>query len=401
VRKLIGSNKKGKRVPDKSVREVRPVEDTVPEEYSLDDILMGDYLIDDTISEDHIVDDPVMEDYLTTDVDADMKEYLIDDPVMEEYLIGDPVESEHHAGYDAAGYKAAGYDAAEEQLEDDEQTTEEQSADKKGRRKRNIKIRRIKRPWGRRHIIFAAMIAVGIFFVVAALRVILSDVIEDAVARNEYDQLREEFPQVSGHGSEQTPDNTDPGENADESEAAAENMALREYSLDELAAINRDFVGWINANNNAIDYPVVRGSDNEKYINTTFFGTRNSAGAIFMDYRHTLDFDESIVLLYGHRTRDGSMFSTLISHLDPEYRRRNPNINILTRDGTKLTYVIFAAKLTNAWDPAYAVGAYDFAGALELFPNAPANARRFLLLSTCTSSSDDDERVLVFAASLY
>jgi len=403
VRKLIGSKKKGKRILDKSVKEVRPVDNIDPEEYSLDGIGMDEYLLDSIGPEDYSLanidteeyslNDIVMDEYLLDDADlkdysindADLKEYLTDDAIMEDYSIDDIVDEV----------------IGEEQLTDEEENPENQPAAKKGRRKRNIKIRRIKRPWGRRHIVFAVMLVVGVFFVAAALRVILRDVIEDAVARSEYEQLREEFPQISGHSPEQAPEiDVTPDEIADVIEETIEESTLREYSLDELAAINPDFVGWITANNNAIDYPVVRGNDNERYINTTFFGTQNSAGAIFMDYRNKMGFDDSIVLLYGHRTRDRTMFSSLINHLDPEFRRRNPNIEILTRDGTRLTYVIFAAKLTDAWDPAYAAGTYDLAGALELFPNAPANAKRFLLLSTCTSSSDDDERVLIFAASI-
>jgi len=240
------------------------------------------------------------------------------------------------------------------------------------------------------------MIVIGVFFIAAALRMILSDVIEDAVARSEYEQLRESFPEISGPAPEY--DEVPSEDGRDEPAAVEVERELRDLSLDELAAINGDFIGWINANNSIIDYPIVRGNDNDKYINTTFFGTRNTAGAIFMDHRHDRAFEGEVVILYGHRTRDGSMFTTLANHLDPEYRRRNPNINILTRDGTRLTYVVFAAKLTDAWDPAYTAGVTDPARASDIFPNAPANASRFLLLSTCTSSSDEDERILVFAA---
>jgi len=392
MRKLIGSKKKGKRILDKSVKEVHHVDDIDLEEYSLNGIDPEEYSLEDIVMDENLYDDADMKDYLIDD-DADLKEYLTDAAAMEDYSIDDIVDEV----------------IGEEQFAYEEENPGEQPAAKKGRRKRNIKIRRIKRPWGRRHIVFAVMLVVGVFFVAAALRVILRDVVEDAVARSEYEQLREDFPQISGHIPDHVPENdVIPNESEDmiveiieeTTEETTEERALREYSLNELAAINPDFIGWINANNNMIDYPVVRGNDNEKYINTTFFGTRNSAGAIFMDYRNRTGFDESIVLLYGHRTRDRTMFSSLINHLDPEFRRRNPNIDIITRDGTRLTYVVFAAKLTDAWDPAYATGTYDLAEALEIFPNAPANARRFLLLSTCTSSSDDDERVLIFAASV-
>jgi len=117
-----------------------------------------------------------------------------------------------------------------------------------------------------------------------------------------------------------------------------------------------------------------------------------------MDYRHTEGFDEHVAILYGHNTRDGSMFSVLANFLDPSFRRRNPNINITTRDGKNLTYRVFAAILTDAWDAAYTIGISDNEKAADVFPDAPENASRFLLLSTCTRSSDKDERILVYAA---
>ena len=258
-------------------------------------------------------------------------------------------------------------------------------------------LKRIKkilnRPISIRQIAYALVITVGVFFAAAAIRMILSDVNEDMEARVEYDHLREAFSVVVGTPvSEFDDDET-------ETDEAVSKVEHRELSLDELAAINGDFIGWINALNR-IDYPVVRGKDNEKYINTTFFGSNNSAGTIFMDYRHVNGFDEQVAVLYGHFTRDGSMFSALINFLDPAYRRNNPNINITTRDGRKITYRVFAAEKTDAWDMAYSVSIHNSSSAAEVFPNVPDNASRFLLLSTCTRSSDENERILVYAAAV-
>ena len=241
-----------------------------------------------------------------------------------------------------------------------------------------------------RQVIYASMITLGVFFAASALRMILSDLTEDAAARVEYLQLREDFPAVSG-----TPRPV-VEEQSEEEPEEEDDFDLRNLSLDELAAINRDFIGWINAGN-TIDYPVVRGNDNNKYINITFFGSQNSAGTIFMDYRNSNGFDEKVAILYGHFTRDGSMFSALINYLNPGYLNTNPNINITTRDGRTLTYKVFAAIRTDAWDNAYTVAIRESSKAAEVFPNAPKNASRFLLLSTCTRSRDQDERILVFA----
>jgi len=241
----------------------------------------------------------------------------------------------------------------------------------------------------RKQVLYGLLVVAGVIMATIALRIILGGLMEDAAARTEYEQLRESFPEIAG-------EHPLPPEEPDEEEE--EDFDLRNLSLDELAAINGDFVGWINANNNFIDYPVVRGRDNVRYINTTFFGTRNTAGTIFMDYRHARGFDEHVTILYGHFTRDGSMFSSLINYLNEGHRQRNPNVTITTRDGRTLTYRVFAARMTDAWDEAYTVGIHDSARAADVFPNVPANTNRFLLLSTCTRSSNNDERILVFAA---
>jgi len=338
VRKLFGSGKKRKRIRDYAVKDADFVDSIETEDYLIEDILLDEYFADEF----HV-------------------DVAIDDNSEDEYY------ADHVADYEVPV--------------------------------KRIKGKRIRRPLGKRHIVYASMILVGVFFSAAALRIILSDVIEDAAARTEYGQLRESFPQISAQTT-QRPEalavESDIEENIIEDDE--EHIAKWEISLDELAAINPDFVGWINANSDRIDYPVVRGADNDRYISTTFSGSRNSAGAIFMDFRNTSDFDENVVILYGHRTRDGSMFTSLLNHLDPEFRQSNPNISILTRDGRRLTYVIFEVRLTDAWDPIYTTVAPEASRTPGIFPNAPADATHFLILSSCTASSDDDERILVYAA---
>ena len=117
-----------------------------------------------------------------------------------------------------------------------------------------------------------------------------------------------------------------------------------------------------------------------------------------MDYRNREGFDSYVTILFGHRTRDRTMFSPLVNYLDKSFLQENPLITITTRDGDELTYTIFAAKLTDAWDRAYEISFSDSSRAASVFPNAPADASRFLLLSTCTPSSDREERIIVYAA---
>ena len=248
----------------------------------------------------------------------------------------------------------------------------------------------------RMHYIYGSLMIVGAILVTVALRVILGGVLEDVDARTEYEQLRESFPALATQSPSPEYEAGEEYERPVEEEEE-DDWDLRNLSLDELNALNNDFVGWITAGP-SIDYPVVQGRDNDKYINTTFLGHRNTAGAIFMDYRNTDRFDEQVCILYGHNTRDGSMFSALVRFLDQRYLQENPIITITTRDGRRVAYRVFSARLTDAWDIAYTIGINDAARASEEFSGAPENINHFLMLSTCTRNSNDDERVLVFAA---
>ena len=243
----------------------------------------------------------------------------------------------------------------------------------------------------RDYIPHICIVAVCTFFIAAGLRDFLTVELEDAAARNEYEQLREIFtapPEPEPIQEEIIDDDLDIIDEEPEE--------VQRLSMDELAKINSDLVGWISIENH-IEYPVVRGNDNYKYMRTTFSGEENRAGAIFMDHRNRNGFDDYVAIIFGHRTRDGTMFAPLVSYLDNTFLRENPIITITTRDGGELTYRIFAAKLTDAWDTAYTMSFTDSARAPATFPNTPQNTTRFLLLSTCTPSSDRDERIIIYA----
>ena len=168
----------------------------------------------------------------------------------------------------------------------------------------------------------------------------------------------------------------------------------------ELWEINPDYAGWIQVPGASISYPVVQGSDNEKYLTTTFEGNPNAAGSIFMDYRCAGGFAAQHTILYGHNAKSGAMFGRLKNFLDAGLLTQNPNIIITLRDGTTLTYRIFAVRVGDAWDAGYQVDFADAAGfdAFAAALGAPAGAARLLTLSTCTDSADENERLLVHAA---
>ena len=53
----------------------------------------------------------------------------------------------------------------------------------------------------------------------------------------------------------------------------------------ELLEINPETVGYIRIEGTKIDYPVVKGKDNDYYLDHDFYGEESKSGTIMMDYR--------------------------------------------------------------------------------------------------------------------
>ena len=172
--------------------------------------------------------------------------------------------------------------------------------------------------------------------------------------------------------------------------ASAFDISMRE--------INPDYVCWIMIYGTNVDYPVVRASDNERYLNTSFLGERNRYGTLFMDYRNTGEFVPHIII-YGHNTQDGSKFGTLHNFLDDEFLANHPVITLKVNDRI-VEYEIFSARLTDINDPAYFLD-FSAPGSFRAFlerNGAPPDAVQILTLSTCVGRVIDDNRLVVQGA---
>ncbi|MCL2819251.1 MAG: class B sortase [Oscillospiraceae bacterium] len=163
----------------------------------------------------------------------------------------------------------------------------------------------------------------------------------------------------------------------------------------EMRAINPDYVCWIRIGGTNIDYPVVRGPDNEKYLHTSFQGEENIAGAIFMDYRNIGERLPHIII-YGHNVRNGGMFTDLRKFLSSSFLEQNNKITLIVNDH-EVEFEIFSARRTDVNDPAYDLNlssSRNFGRFADRI-GAPIRATQIITLSTCVSEGDDDARIIV------
>lgn len=104
-----------------------------------------------------------------------------------------------------------------------------------------------------------------------------------------------------------------------------------EYKIDfkSLKEQNPDVVAYLEVPNTNIKYVVVKGNDNSYYLKHNFNKEYNNAGWIFADYRNKFNFTDYNIIIYGHNTRDGSMFGTLKNTLKEEWYSNKDNHTII------------------------------------------------------------------------
>jgi len=289
----------------------------------------------------------------------------------------------------------------------------------------------------KKRFVSAAFAAAGIFFIVFASWNIIKTSNEDAAAVNEYDSLREmiERPpaptdEPSGREDfisedffdsdtisneiilnepddlpELNPAAEDEAENKDLESAMAVFAEEINAEPPKITAIiepevftniNPDFVGWIMIPGTTIDYPVVRGGDNDKYLERTFNGKPNASGSIFIDYRCENNFGSPVCVAYGHNMKNGTMFAPLRNYyLDRDFIVECPEIIVLTAEGAILTYKIIGTRWTDAWNEIYTLDYNDSGAPAEFYGSN--EFERLLVLSTCVGEPGGIERLLVIA----
>ncbi|MBQ8596845.1 MAG: class B sortase [Lachnospiraceae bacterium] len=144
-------------------------------------------------------------------------------------------------------------------------------------------------------------------------------------------------------------------ETAEEVEEVKESVIPISVEVDfaALGAINEDLVGWIYYSPLDINYPVVRGDDNEYYTHYTFENEKNASGAIFMDSLNKPDMSNYNTIIYGHNMRNGTMFGSLKKLLsDESIITENPYFYIFTEDKAYM-YEIASVYITNQTSDTY------------------------------------------------
>ena len=107
-----------------------------------------------------------------------------------------------------------------------------------------------------------------------------------------------------------------------------------EKVFEKLLEINNDTVGWLNVNNTKIDYPVVKSTDNDYYLNRDYYKNKNRHGWIYMYYRNNIDDLSDNTIIFWHNLSNKKMFGTLRYVTNPSWYKKSSN-QIITFNTTK------------------------------------------------------------------
>ena len=105
-----------------------------------------------------------------------------------------------------------------------------------------------------------------------------------------------------------------------------------DINFDMLRQINPDVVGWLYWEGTPINYPVVQGEDNDKYLHTLFDGTYGFFGTLFVDSITEAPFRQFNTIVYGHHMKDGSMLASISKLTDPSWCDEHPQLELITPD---------------------------------------------------------------------
>lgn len=89
--------------------------------------------------------------------------------------------------------------------------------------------------------------------------------------------------------------------------------------FEELQELNPDVIGWLTVYDTNIDYPVVKGEDNDFYLTHGPTKEVEGGGSIYLHYKNNPKFTDFNTIMFGHHMTEHKMFGDLDLFLDEDF----------------------------------------------------------------------------------
>lgn len=175
----------------------------------------------------------------------------------------------------------------------------------------------------------------------------------------------------------------------------------KKVDFEALQKTNPEVVGWICIPNTAVNYPVLYTNNNQYYLKHTYNRAYSDFGSIFIAAECSPDGCQKHTIVYGHNTKNGSMFGSLKKYKDASFFRNHPYIYIL-QPNRLLEYRVVSAYTAETSDDIYSVHPKHFKKWLQSvvsLSTVPTDytvtgTEQVLTLSTCTSRTKTERFVV-------
>ncbi len=178
-----------------------------------------------------------------------------------------------------------------------------------------------------------------------------------------------------------------------------------DIDFDALRKVNPDIVGWLYYESTNINYPIVKGKDNDQYLHLSFDGTWTVGGTLFVDAITEDPFRQFNTIVYGHHMFDHSMFGDIEYLKDPDYCEEHPQFELITPEGKyHLRVCAFLNQpadseiyTTNFHDEEGKQEYIDLIGSLASYvtPEKMTTDSRLVVLSTCAYEYQDARYMVI------
>ena len=193
--------------------------------------------------------------------------------------------------------------------------------------------------------------------------------------------------------------------NIDEEIAAlAPDATSDEINFSELKTINPEIIGWIRLYDTSIDYPIVQGKDNSKYLIHGYDDEYNASGAIFMDSRNN-PWQDDYMVIYGHHMDGLKMFGSLTKYAEKAFFNAHTMGTLYTENKNYrlevLSYSVINTNTTSIYQLDENKNHHndmirsELMGTAVQFSDVSSANEKIILLSTCDTNSRYSRDVLL------
>ena len=246
-------------------------------------------------------------------------------------------------------------DLAWEPGQEFEQAFEPEPPRKRGRKTPAEPKESSPRKGGLMALLLVLVVIFGVVFGYSAYK-LYSIMHEYKESERRYDSVANSTISIAAPGATTAPFAAQPGQ--EETAPPIETSPIN-VDFDNLLEQSKDIIGWIYCPDTVINYPMVRGQDNDYYLHRFIDGSYNGGGTLFMDFKCNRDFSDPNSIIYGHHMNDGSMFASLKKYqTDPEYYSKHPVFYLNTPD-QNYRVDVFAGFVCDADSDTYTIGFAD------------------------------------------